>query len=387
MEDCAGADPDRTISYCSAEGRCKSTPRPPHLKILEPENDTLLPEGTRRVRLTGEVSTYADDVDIEITASAEGCLALGRRTTIPSPTPGTLGTISFLLDDIELDPGLTRLSIEANAGGGRDKVDHLLEVPCPGCATIRISEPVNLDRSGATTTGLELPTLRGQIGPDSVRTAIWRVRSTSGDIFDGRLPVSNGGFSAERLPLFAGRNRLEVTVTGVGSGLGESRCSTTVTSGKPSESGLRVLLTWDGGTSDLDAHLVGGGAYLEPGADLFSRSPIAAFGGEILDDFDGYGPETIRAETLPDGVYGLAVEPFSDGAESGSNAFVRVLYDGRLLFPGAAGPRYLTVREQKLWVVGKLVVAGGQVDWQPIDAMVSSLAPPTTPPDLWPTFD
>ncbi len=386
-DDCPSADPDRTISYCTAEGRCKSTPRPPHLKILDPENDSLLPEGTRKVRLAGEVETFADDVEIEITASAEGCLALGSRTTIPSPSPGQLTKIAFLLDDIDLDPGLTRLSIEANADGARDKVDHLLEVPCPGCAEIQIQEPVSVDRSGATASGLEVPVLTGVVTPATVRTAVWRVRSSEGDVFDGRLSVDGGTYRSERLPLFPGRNRLEVTVTGVGSGLGESRCSTTVTSGKPSESGLRVLLTWDGATSDLDIHLVSGGRFLEMGADLFSRSPVANFGGEVFDDFEGYGPETIIAETLPDGVYGLVVEALSDGDDSGSNAFMRVLYGGRLLFPGAAGPRFLTVREQKLWVVGKMTISGGQVDWEPIDLMVPAATPPTTTPESWPIFD
>lgn len=77
------------------------------------------------------------------------------------------------------------------------------------------------------------------------------MQSSFGDVIDGSVEVVNGSFVVPRIPVFAGVSRIRYVVSGVGTGLGESRCSVSTISSVTRESGLRVLLTWDGQSSDL----------------------------------------------------------------------------------------------------------------------------------------
>jgi hypothetical protein len=382
-EDCPVENDELEVSRCDNSGRCKISPRPPRLRVLDPENDSLLPEGTRSVRLAGEVDTASDEVTIDITPiQRTGCFAgESRRISVKNPQLGHRVTLSFVAEDIHLDPGLTTLLVRADVGGANDVLEHIVEIPCDGCAKITIAHPT----LPFTAPGLVLPRLYGSIEPASVMTMLWRVRGEGGDVFDGSAPVIGGRFQVIGIPLFAGFNRVELLVSGVGQGLGESRCTAAVTSAVAREKGLRAMLTWDGRTSDLDLHMVGpGGRIGDPMSSLSSRSRMPSFGGTLLDDFDGYGPEVITAESLPDGTYGFAVEPVFDDLDPGSNAIVRVLWAGKQKTSGPVGPAFVSSDVGELWIVGTLTVSDGDAEWRSLNDLVQ--VPPSTPPEEWPAY-
>lgn len=377
-------DPALEIARCDNEGRCRVSLRPPRARILDPENDTLLPEGTRNIRLSGEVETVTEQVRIDVTVlGREGCSTGDtRQVIVKNPETGRRVTLSFVVEDLELDPGLTQISLRADVGGSRDVLTHLVEVPCPGCANIRIDSPP----LPFTAPGLELPRLEGRIDGD-VRTAIWRVRGENGGVFDGLIDVVQGGFILHNLPLFAGFNRVQIVASGVGEGLGENRCSAPIASAVQRERGLRLILSWDGPSSDLDLHLIGpGGTFGDPVNSLSSRSRMPFFGGDVRDDFDGLGPEVLTVEELPDGVYGLIVEPVFDDRDPGSNAFLRALYEGRPITAGPIGPSFVSSEEGDLWIAGTITADGGNATFAPLGDFVPVSAPPSRPPADWPVY-
>src|SRR6266853_4905062 len=53
--------PKTNVSYavCSNQGHCETLDRLPRLRILEPEQDAHFPEGTQKIRVTGEIQTAA----------------------------------------------------------------------------------------------------------------------------------------------------------------------------------------------------------------------------------------------------------------------------------------------------------------------------------------
>lgn len=383
--DCPVSDPAQLAGLCDNTGRCQVTARPPRLRVLEPENDTLLDEGSREIRLVGEVETTSANVRVEISPQANnGCVSGEAQTiTLTNPSPGVQVKLSFASALLPLDPGLTTLSVRASVQGSVDSVEHDLEIPCPGCAPLSIAAP----RFGEAVAGLTLPRLEGTVGAPAVRDLLWRVRSERGEVIDGSAGVAGGRFAVTQLPLFAGQNRVQVVVTGVGGGLGESRCSTFVSAGSGRERGLRALMVWDGPTSDLDLHLVGpGGRFGDPASDLAPRGGRDLFGGQVVDDFDGRGPETITAAQVADGDYGVVVEPVFDADDPGANTFLRILWDGRLLVTGPIGPAFLSSLDGRLWIAGVVRVSGGTAEWRALGEYLPLRMPPTRPPSDWPTY-
>lgn len=381
--DCEQPTSNASRAICTNEGRCRVQSRPPRLRVLEPEVDAIYPEGTRRIRVSGEVQSASERVVVRANSRMrEGCGGGGQRTlTLDNPTPGEFAVLPFVIDDLVVDPGLHTLDVSASVDGSEQRAVIDFEVPCPGCAQITITRPAPSD--GAP--GLELGALSGNVTP-LVRSAVWRIHGARGALFDGRLPInSDSAFYLERLPLFPGQNRVEVVVTGVGSGLGEARCSTLVFSGVGFEPGYRMLLSWDS-QADLDLHLIGpGGRYGDLASSLSPRSAQPLFGGTVVDDSDGYGPETMSLADPADGVWGLVVEPVFDAGGQGASAFLRLLYEGSLV-TGAVGPQYVSADRGELWVVGTLTKSGNSVTFAPVNQVISANLPPTTPPELWPVL-
>ena len=383
--DCAQPESNALRAVCTNEGRCRTEGLPPRLVVLEPEPDDVFDEGTQRVRVTGEVEMAAAQALITVTtAGNRGCgTGISRQATITNET-GEFASIPFVVDDVFVDPGNDiQLIVEAAVPGAVKRYPLKIEVACPGCAEIRVADP----QPNQTGVGLALPRLAGNVDK-TIGSAIWRVRGLGG-VLDGALPIENGrNFAINDLPLFPGNNRLEVLVTGVGTGRGESRCSILVNAGVSAERGLRAILTWDGNTSDLDLHLIGdGGRYGDASSSLSSRSRVPlGFSGTVMDDFDGLGPEVLTAESLPDGAYGLIVEAVFDDLDPGSTAFLRLLFNGETLTVGPIGPQYLQAFTGDLWVAGVLSIDGGQASFLPINEMLDATMPPVTPPQMWPAF-
>ena len=105
-----------------------------------------------------------------------------------------------------------------------------------------------------------------------------------------------------------------------------------------------------------------------------------------MDDFEGFGPEVGTIDALPDGVYGVVVEPVFDDRNPGTTAFVRILYKGRSVSRGPLGPQHLTDKTGMLWVVGVLTVASGSTDWRYLNERLDGSMPPTRPPADWPMY-
>lgn len=380
-EDCPAPASAAQVALCTDLGKCRLAERPPRLRILSPENDSLLPDGTRTIRLTGEVETAASDavVDVSSALDVSGCgLIPPESISLRNAEPGRFVSLPFTTRDIAVDPGVTSIRVVARVGGTSKALEQLVELPCVGCTRITLEAPP----FPAAVAGLTLPELRGAVSPATPRV-VWRVRSELDQVIDGSAPVVDGRFQVRRVPLFTGANRLSVSASGTSAT--EGRCTVTVASGAAPEPGLRALLTWDGQTSDLDLHLVApDGRFGVSGGELSASAPNAALG-TVSDVFDGLGPEVLSSVALRDGVYGLVVEPVIDNADAGSSAFARVLWRGRLLTTTPVGPQFLSDRDQRLWIVGTLEVQGGNATWRKLDVMVD--APPTTPPSAWPRFE
>lgn len=382
--DCPAPESNAQRAICTNDGWCRVEARPPRLQVIEPEVDTVFEEGVRRLRVSGEVETAADSVTITVSSRTDrGCYGgLPRSVVLEAGGDGEYVNLPFVVDGVQVDSGPSTLVITAAVQASKQVSQVLVEVPCPGCAQLTVEEP----RFNSAAQGLVLPRLTGlaSIGPVQ---ALWRVYSGLGDVLDGTMPVTNGRFLQERLPLFAGTNRVEVMVTGVGEGLGEARCSTAVVSALARERGLRALMTWDSATSDVDLHLIGpGGTFGDPLSTLTARSQAPTFGGQVIDDSDGRGPEVLTVEALPDGVYGLVAEPITDGADPGSNVQLRLLMDGRTITAGPIGPQYVSARTGNLWVAGTLTILGGSAQWALVDELVPASQPPTRPPQDWPAL-
>ena len=384
-DDCEQPASNASRAVCTNDGRCRTEARPPRLAVFDPEPEQSFEEGTQRIRVAGEVEMAAPEATIIVTSSGNrGCgTGLARQVTVTNDT-GDFASVPFVIDDVLVDPGLTQLAVQAVVTGAGQTYPVPIEVACPGCAEVTITSPL----ANSTGSGLRLSALQGQVNT-RIPAAVWRVRGLGG-VLDGRLSMAADGrnFSITDLPLFPGANRVEVLVTGVGSGRAETRCSIRVNAGVSVESGLRAILTWDGPTSDLDLHLVGpGGQYGDPGTSLSSRTRDPTnFSGTVEDDFDGLGPEVLAVPSVPDGAYGLVVEAVFDGDDPGATAFLRLLYDGQTLTSGPIGPRYVKALTGDLWVVGVLEVSNGQATFRSVDEPASAAMPPMTPPSMWPAL-
>ena len=385
-DECPNDGTSLTYGFCSNEGKCEVKLIPPRIRVLSPENDTLLSPNTRRIQIRGEVETVADTVQLTVTPALNNACEPSSEKTImvKNPEPGRLSTFPFLFTDYEVDPGLSSLLVTAQLGTQERQVNHYVEIPCDGCAEIVIDREV----TPKTSETLSLRRLVGAVTPASVTVARWKVRNEQGDVLDGPVEVTDGVFSLEFLPLFPGRNRVQVVVTGKGDYLYGSRCSINVFSGVAQERGLRAILTWDSQFSDLDVHIVKpGGRLFDPLSSIWSTNQSGDEAkGLILDDFDGFGPELGRISELEAGTYGVVVKQEFYGQVQGSNALMQILNDGRTVSRRPQGPQYFSDRQTDLWIVGTLTSSAGKVQWTSINERVDENNGPITSPEMWPNY-
>lgn len=377
--DCPAGENNVVIPICNNTGRCELRARPPLVRVLSPLIDERFPVGTRTIVVSGEVETAADFVGIDLQIVPGGqCGASGGQTiTVENPTPGSFSVVPFIIDGVEVDTGPATLIVEASVLGSRQTKPIPIEIECPGCPEIALD--TNLVASG-----LELARIAGTVRGVEVPAAVWRVRSVHGDVIDGLMPVQGGTFAATRLPLFAGANRIEVSAAAPGGA--ESRCSVSIDA-PAVDRGLRAFITWDGPTSDLDLHVIGpGGAFGDGASSLSARGRFPAFGGVVNDDAEGFGPEELRIAGPPLGTYGFIVEPVTDGRDPGASAFLRVLYDGRLVQRGPIGPAYVSADLGELWVAGRLVIDEDGATWDGHDQYVPTVPLPDAAPEAWPPY-
>ena len=166
-------------------------------------------------------------------------------------------------------------------------------------------------------------------------------------------------------PAVAGDWRVCVTAT---DSLGIAGAEACVTIHVVPTSRVYIELTWDHG-SDLDVHLIrdsianvfddgsgdrGGDADCQLALDCFWVCPTPAWGAKlVLDDTDGFGPETVSFDEPQDGVYVLAGHGFWGGD---ADAMMRVYIEGALVATYTH-----TLQKEQLWEAARLTWANDAV--------------------------
>lgn len=367
VAECPEPPDARRRAICTDSGLCSTRARLPRLFIDTPSPGAEFSVVQTTAEVTGRV-VAADDVEVELVASGDmECAGRTARVTLLHPEPGRLLELPFV-GAVDLPPRLSSLLVSASVRSADRSVTVQVAGSCESCPLIRINEPTD---SGISS--LILPSFSGTLDPATDSVGVWRVSGPDGQVFDGPLEAEAGVFRVEDLPLFAGANDVQAVVGG-------GRCSTVVVA--PAEvSDLRLLLTWDN-TSDLDIILVG------PSGDLAAREGLlsaldtpSTFSGQVDDDFNGFGPESLTASELAPGTYGIAVEVTSSPV-SGASPFLRILSRGRLLRVPGVGPRFLSAERGEVWLAALLDIGpDGDARLQLVDRVVQMS--PTGPPALW----
>ncbi len=374
-------------AICNNQGRCATAGREPRLLVESPLQGAVFAPGTKAMPVAGRVISAASTITLTVDVRSEGgCQSESiREVRITNPQPGTLSEIPFTLDRVPLTPGPAAVRVVADVGDATRSYFVDVQLECPGCPEVVLEEP----RGSPILPAPVLPRVGGTVLPAIIDgRAMWRVRDAQGQVFDGPLTLSfadgSSRFRKDRLPVFPGFNEVEVLVPVSGQAV-EGRCSTSVTGPPAPENSLRLVLTWDATDSDLDLVLLGPEATLDGFEGILSpRLADPNLAGTVLDDFDGEGPEQLFTESLPDGVYGVAVEALSDGTAPGSNALLRVLFEGRLLTDRPLGPHFLSSTRGDIWIVGRVAIQSGSADWLSVDEIVTVDEPPSRPPSEWP---
>ena len=190
----------------------------------------------------------------------------------------------------------------------------------------------------------------------------------AGQEFSFLLQTDGAGAFRQRVPLFAGQNRVAVWAT---SAQGETRVERAVDCSRLAPD-LRIILMWDTG-ADLDLHLVRpGGSYEAPNDDCFWWSPNPDWGvpgdpnddPELnIEDRDGYGPECIVLPRAAAGEYSLYIHHQNAGGSAPPAHFaLHIWYMGA----GAVVGPYDVLEDQVAWMTLILDPPGGRpgLRWQ-----------------------
>jgi hypothetical protein len=149
------------------------------------------------------------------------------------------------------------------------------------------------------------------------------------------------------------------------------------------EEDVRVELTWDGSTSDLDLHLgdaLGTPIYDVPGdVSWCNAAPDWGAAGPAndpirdQDDTSGFGPESIAIAVPAAGTYPVQVHYFARNLDFAVNATVKVWLNGGLAYSGVQALDY-----NEVWDVGQINWPAGTfgVHAKPIAPAVARQCPP-----------
>ena len=129
---------------------------------------------------------------------------------------------------------------------------------------------------------------------------------------------------------------------------------------------LHVELIWNTNNSDLDLHLIQGGAEIfDPEGDVCFCNPEPTWGDSLdttddptldLDDMYGYGPENINIEEPADDTYTIAVHYYQDNGGGATTATVRIYLWGALV-----QETYALMEKREIWNVGTVSWPDGTV--------------------------
>jgi hypothetical protein len=300
-----------------------------------------------QVQRTGS-GAFSFETDPSNTAIAPGKQILYTVEYRPLTDAGDSGVISLPSDDG--DEPTVEVCLSGNGGGGDPYPTAAIEWGDPGtipdkACPASVAPVADLPLSGEASTDLAglLPLTYAW----SITAAPAGAQGTLSDpaIADPTLHVD-----------LAGDWTVELQVANTDGTL--SAPASCLISAIPEED-VRVELTWDGATSDLDLHL----------ADALS-TPIYGVPGDVSwcnlapdwgvagptddpvldqDDASGYGPESIAISIPAEGTYPVQVHYFARNLDFGVNATVKVWLRGALAFSGVQALDY-----NEVWDVGQI---------------------------------
>ncbi|MCB9663089.1 MAG: choice-of-anchor D domain-containing protein [Alphaproteobacteria bacterium] len=263
---------------------------------------------------SGNTLAPGDDVPVVI-----------RYTPPPADTsgdpPGASGELRFPSND----PDEPEVKVVLLANGGADYAYPVAVADCP--SVVDPPRWVSLDGRASDAKG------RGPL------TYAWTLPQRPTD--STGTPVSDGRLESAVLDVArlwadaAGTYVAELVVTNVdGVRSAPARCTLQAI---PDEA-LAVELSWNTPNADVDLHVARDGkALFDEPDDVCWCHKIGAWGTDSsgdfrldLDDKAGFGPETIAADTPPDGNYTVRVHYFKDQRDAAITATVRVWIDGQL---------------------------------------------------------
>lgn len=113
---------------------------------------------------------------------------------------------------------------------------------------------------------------------------------------------------------------------------------------------MRVKLSWDTDSTDVDTHLImPGSSYRDDVGDCYfaNRTPDWGVIGDSsddpeldVDDVDGFGPENIYVDPTDGGAYQVTIHYWSDHGHGVSNPWVELFIDG--VRTQAFGPKQMS---------------------------------------------
>jgi hypothetical protein len=163
-DDCEQPTDNISRAVCTNRGQCRTEPLPPQLVVIEPEPDSLFEEGTRTIRITGEVESAAKNITVSAFSSGSGNCSGGpaRIVHLTNDNEGAFSTLPFVIDGVFVDSSFNTINVVAAVMGSRRADVIPIEISCPGCAQVDVLEPTE----NMPVQSLLLPRLSGTISPD-----------------------------------------------------------------------------------------------------------------------------------------------------------------------------------------------------------------------------
>src|SRR5688572_18786097 len=97
--DCEQPNDNISRAICTNQGQCRVEPLPPRLTVFEPEPDALFDEGTRTLRVTGEVESAAKNVTVTAFSAGNGNCSGGppRIVNVSNEREGEFTRLPFVI--------------------------------------------------------------------------------------------------------------------------------------------------------------------------------------------------------------------------------------------------------------------------------------------------
>lgn len=318
--------------------------------------DTINNVTINLVRVTGGSiinGTIVETAGVSITTTPSGATIYLDGTRISDHSPTTLTSVT---------PGQHHIRIYMNGYNEYNEtftyaqnqvytITVTLEVPVPPYPVITITSPENNATWDSGVLNVIGTIVLDNSNPFTGDTAVLSLNG-----IDQQIYVNNGSFDVT-IPIANGDNTIVIRANGPNGDTGISSILTV--HGSFTEPDIRVTLTWNTPTSDMDLHV-----WNPQGEHSWYNNTIISDGSLDIDKQRGYGPENFTATTGLAGVYTVKINSFSLHDDSYSDATVVIKIKGHE--PVVYGPHHFTVYDgyygsnpDAWWEVATFTVSGG----------------------------